>query len=101
MLGDLVTPIGTFAFDDALESDARVIIRDVETVENLGPNSTYAWSLDQEEAILAAANDVGAEATLIAPGGWQIKPGRLLAAVGVALGERARAMKRNGRRIVR
>jgi hypothetical protein len=101
MLGDLITPIGTFGFDDALESDSRVVLRDVEIVENLGPNSTYAWSLDQEEAILGAALDVGVEANLVTPGGWQIKPGRSLVAFAGALAARARHMRRTGRRAVR
>ena len=101
MLDDLETPIGTFSFDTFLLSDTRIGIKDCRIEEDRGPNSTYSWPLDQEEALIAAAQDVGAEASLLVPGGFRITPGSAVAAVREALRFRCHAMKPTGRRLTR
>ena len=82
---NLATPIGQFWIDDGSPEDTRIGVHGVTVVENQGPNSTYAWSLDQEEALFAAARLVGAELDLLVPGGWRVVPGaalpRLIAAL--------------------
>lgn len=93
----LATPLGSFWIDDASASDTRVGVSDVTVAENLGPNSTYAWSLDQEEALLGAASDVGARLELLVPGGWRLSPGGALRGFLQALEERAATGKRSGR----
>ena len=96
-----LTPIGTFCVDDFSMSDARISIVEVEVVEALGPNSVYAWSLDQEEALVEAAKDIGATASLLVPGGFRIVPGEALPKVVEALKARAATMTPTGRTVAR
>lgn len=93
----LTTPIGPFWVDDFATTDTRIGIADITTVENLGPNSTYAWSLDQEEALLASAGEVGATLELLVPGGWRLRPGESLPKFLEALTRRAAALPRTNR----
>ena len=74
----LTTPLGGFWIDDASPTDTRVGVDSVTTVDNYGPNSTYAWSLDQEEALVAAANASGGKLDLLVPGGFRLTPGEAL-----------------------
>lgn len=67
------TGIGSFTVDST-PGDCRVHIDGVELHTNLGPDSLYRWSLDQEEALFAAAREAQATAELIVPGGFRIAP---------------------------
>lgn len=96
----LDTPLGPFWIDDFSLADIRVGLRSVDVVQNLGPDSTYAWSLDQEEALFAAARAVGASLDLLVPGGWRLSPGEALPRFLVALEACAATMKRSDRRTV-
>jgi hypothetical protein len=95
---DLATRIGVFVIDDGSVDDCRIHVRSVEVVENRGPDSTYSWLTDQEEALLAAAASVGATAMLLVPGGWRITPGTAMPAVVHALAALAKTMAPTDRR---
>lgn len=86
---DLVTPLGRYWIDDFSEDDTRVGVHSVELVAARGPESTYRWSLDEEEALFAAAAEVGATLDLLTPGGWRLRPAAALAAFEVALVRRS------------
>ena len=75
-MAQIKTAIGDFFISDPslIGGDVRVGVSEVVTVENMGPNSTHSWSLDQEEALLAAAAEVGAILDLEVPGGWRLRP---------------------------
>lgn len=73
----IVTPIGTYWFDPSSD-DARVGIAELTTVDALGPDSTYSWSLDQEEALLWTARELHAQLDLVVAGGWRVTPCELM-----------------------
>lgn len=95
---ELATPLGTYWIDDYSSEDTRIGLRDVELVDNRGPDSTYRWSLDQEEALLAAAAEVHASLSLLVPGGWRLTPGTALPAFEAALARGAARRPVTGRR---
>lgn len=94
---NLATPLGPF-WIDASPTDTRIGVSDVTVVDDLGPESTYAWSLDQEEALFAAARAVGAELDLLGPGGWRLLPGGSLPSFLAALAACTATMPRSGRK---
>lgn len=98
---DIDTKLGTYWVDNFSVDDIRVGIRDVTMVLNRGPDSEYEWSLDQEEALLAAAREVGARAELLVPGGWRIIPGTALPALKARLPEVAAGWTVTRRRVRR
>ena len=95
---DLPTPLGTFWVDDFSLADARIGVADVERVDNWGPDSTFRWSADQEDALRQAAVEVGATLALLVPGGWRVLPGTALPALLPALARIAAAWAPTGRR---
>ena len=81
----LRTSLGTWWIDDFSTRDTRVGVDGVETVCQAGPESTYRWSLDQQQALEAAAQQVGARVELLVPGGWRLIPGESLPGFVMAL----------------
>lgn len=98
---DIDTKLGTYWVDNFSVDDTRVGIRDVTMVLNRGPDSEFEWSLDQEEALMAAAREAGAQAELLVPGGWRIIPGTALPALKERLKELAASWPVTGRTIRR
>ena len=95
---NLTTAIGDFYLDGSPTGGCGVGVSSVETVDNLGPNSTYAWSEDQEEAIRAAAAEAGAALELMVPGGWRVTPAATFAKFTEALARIANSMRPTSRR---
>lgn len=96
---DIHTNIGTFTIDDGSEDDSRICV-EPQVVDALGPNSTYAWPTDQMEALQAAAEEAGAQANLLVPGGWRITPGSAMPQVEANLKRLANAMQPTDRQTV-
>ena len=94
---DVNTPLGSFWVDNFSAKDTRIGIRDVERVDNMGPDSTFRWSADQEDALHKAAGEVGATLDLLVPGGWRVQPGTALPALEKALTRIAATMPRSSR----
>ncbi len=94
----LDTAVGEFWLDNPGTYDVRVGVSDVETVDNLGPNSTYRWSADQEEALMAAASEAGGSLELLVPGGWRLAPAECFSAFQEALLRIANSMEPSERR---
>lgn len=92
------TPIGEFWFLASAPSSTRVGVSNIEQVDNWGPESTYRWSLDQEEALFATAREVGARLELYAPGGWELMPPTAYVPFQEALQKRTAGMKPTGRK---
>ena len=93
----LTTPIGPFWVGDSSPEDTRVGIGDVTVVDDRGPASTFSWSVDQEEALFAAARDVGVTLELLVPGGWRLFPAESLTRFLEALKARTATMPRTNR----
>lgn len=98
---DLPTALGRYWVTDEPGDHVCIGLRDVDVAVNLGPNSEYEWSLDQEEALLAAAAAVGATVSLETPGGWRVQPGTALPALMTKLLEVSATWPQTERRIRR
>jgi hypothetical protein len=98
---DLPTALGRYCVTDEPDDHVCIGLRDIDIVVPLGPDSVYEWSLDQEEALLAAAAAVGATVSLETPGGWRLQPGTALPALMTKLLELSATWPRTERRIRR
>ena len=96
------TKLGPFWVDDfRTPRETRVGFPDISFVRMVGQDPEYAWSLDKEEVLHEAAGDVGAEVSLLVPGGWTLTPPSALDAFIEAVKVRAEAKAPTNRTVLR